>query len=219
MIYQYIMTQILHIQRAHELYNGVYNLGGYTEYKHTNGPVTWGDPVYQSVTDCSGWINALLMKSYNWNREQLKNIIGSTRPYARTYYNAIVNNHNFNSYYNINEARIGDFISILFPPGSTKSDNTGHIVMINQLPQLIKNQSPFNEFIQYEVQIMDQSGHHGSNDSRYRPDNKSFTGLGIGYIRIYTDNFGNLKGYTWSLEANSQFISIDKRPFVIGRLL
>lgn len=37
-----------------------------TIYEHTNGPVSW-EPEYKSITDCSGFINALLKQSYNLN--------------------------------------------------------------------------------------------------------------------------------------------------------
>ena len=92
--------------------------------------------------------------------------------------------------------------------------------MINKLPEQITSMPPVvNGLVQYQVEIMDQSGHHGTYDTRYRPNGKSFTGLGIGYIRIYTDIEGNLAGYTWSLADNSKFISINTHPFVIGRLI
>ena len=186
---------------------------GITTYRHTNGPVFWAaynnQPNYISITDCSGFVNALLKQAYDlpigWS--------GVNRAYASTYYRMINEQKYFTKITNIKNAKIGDFIVFKILPNTNKSDNTGHIMIINQEPKLINNQS--SNTLQWSVNIIDQSSAHGTNDSRYQ--NKQ-TGLGTGYIRIYTDTEGNLLGHSWSTESNSRYIDKTERPLVIGRL-
>lgn len=196
------------------LYNILHN-NGYTRYEHSNGPVYWGPfdnkKNYVSITDCSGFINALLKKTYdlplNWS--------GHVRPYAITYYNMINTQKYFIKITNINDARIGDFIVFKILPGTSKSDNTGHIMLINNLPTKINVTEPLvYNTLQWSVNIIDQSGSHGTDDTRHK--NKS-NGLGSGYFRIYTNNYGILSGYSWSTNTNSRYIDTTVHPIVIGR--
>ena len=189
---------------------------GITTYRHTSGPVFWGlynnQPNYISITDCSGFVNALLRQAYNlpigWS--------GVNRPYASTYYRMINEQKYFIKIINIKNAKIGDFIVFKILPGTSKSDNTGHIMIINEQPKLINAKSPIvPNTLQWLINIIDQSSTHGTNDSRYQ--NKR-TGLGTGDIRIYTDTQGNLLGHSWSTESNSRYIDKTERLLVIGRL-
>lgn len=184
------------------LYNILYK-NGMTIYRHTNGPVDFGSK-FVSITDCSGYVNALLDQSYRlptrWS--------GVMRPYASTYYRLITQQRFFTRINNIFNCQIGDFIVYRIFPGSSKTDNTGHIMMINQLPiEIAPNR--------YSVNIIDQSSSHGRNDTRFNA--KYMTGLGSGYFSLYTDDSGNLIGYSWSAELKSKFINQNDRPLVIGR--
>lgn len=197
------------------LYN-ILNGNGYTKYEHSNGPVYWGpydnQSQYVSVTDCSGFINALLIKTHNLPT----NWLGVNRPYAVTYYRAIMAQKNFIRINNIYDTKIGDFIVFRILPGTSKSDNTGHIMLINDLPKKVLPSAPqISNTIQWTVSIIDQSSSHGPNDTRYQ---NNTNGLGNGLLRIYSDMSGNLQGYTWSTSIHSQYIDKNVHPLVIGRL-
>lgn len=201
-----------HVYWARLLLDNILKGNGYTLYKHSNGPVIWGNPKWMSITDCSGFVNALLEKSYHlpigWT--------GLKRPYASTYYEMINEQINFIKINDLKNVSIGDFIAIRFPPHTSMSDDTGHIMMINDLPKKISNHPFIPNTQQWSINIIDQSSAHGSNDTRYA--NKS-TGLGSGNFRIYTNESGNFQGYCWSTDSGSKYIDQNIHPFVIGRLI
>ena len=66
---------------------------GITYYEHSTGPVVWGpydkQQLYQCITDCSGLVNALIKKAYSVS------FLNVLRPYASTYYHAILNQNHF----------------------------------------------------------------------------------------------------------------------------
>ena len=207
-------SYVLHVYLARILLKNIMDGNGITIYEHTNGPVIW-NPDYVSITDCSGFINALLKKSYNlpplWT--------GVKRPYASTYYHLINEKRNFIKITNINNARIGDFIVFRILPGTTISDNTGHIMLINDIPNKIITMPPvIGNTVQWAINIIDQSSSHGSVDSRYIDQENKTTGLGTGFFRIYTNSTGELQGYAWSISSGSKYIDKAVHPLVIGRL-
>lgn len=207
----------VHISWARLMLQHMINGNGITKYKHTTGPVFWGpydkQPYYISITDCSGFINALIKKSYNLN----VGWAGVPRPYASTYYRLTLEQKFFTEIKNIHDLRIGDFIIFKILPGTSKSDNTGHIMLANGLPKNIISKTPFvPKTLQWAVNIIDQSSAHGKNDSRFLTKS---TGLGTGFLRIYTDYDGTLQGYCWSTDPNSKYIDKSFHPLVIGRLV
>lgn len=185
-----------------------------TNYRHTTGPVVWGpfndQPQYLSITDCSGFVTALLKQSYGLSEMQFTSIIGVKRPYARTYYAAILNQRSFIRITSIFDVFVGDFIAIRYP-NSVKGQNTGHIMLINDLPKQMDNQRNLRT---YAVRIVDQSGTHGSDDTRSA---QKYSGLGSGDFRIYTNDQGIPTGYSWSTSSTSRYISVEERPLVFGR--
>ena len=204
-----------HVELTRSMLFAILNDNGLTSYKHSNGPVHWGNYKnngYISITDCSGYINALLKKAYKLS-------IGwpiIKRPYTSTYYDFIQGQKNFTKITNINQALIGDFIVFKIPPHTSKNNNTGHIMLINNLPINIVDISPLiSNTKQWIVNIIDQSSAHGNNDSRY---NSNSTGLGTGYLRIYTGNNDILNGYAWSTKPDSMYYSKLIHPLIIGRL-
>ena len=203
-----------HVYLARLLLENIMDDNGITIYEHTNGPVIWG-PDYVSITDCSGFINALLKKSYNlpplW--------AGVKRPYASTYYNLINEQKKFIKITNINNTKIGDFIVFKILVRKSKKDNTGHIMMINDIPNKIISVPPIiDNTLQWQINIIDQSSSHGSLDSRYINQQNKTTGLGTGFLRIYTNSLGELQGYAWSISPGSKYIDKTIHPLVIGRL-
>src|SRR5690348_2642056 len=61
-----------------------------TSYQHKSGYVKWkgqnGADDYESHTDCSGFINALLEQAYGLTRDDFEQWLGKRRPLAITYH-------------------------------------------------------------------------------------------------------------------------------------
>src|SRR3954463_12077524 len=68
-----------------------------TEYKHKNHVVSWGDDgnSLQCYTDCSGFIDALIAKAFNWKEDDFKTAFGHKRMLAYHYYGAITSGTHF----------------------------------------------------------------------------------------------------------------------------
>lgn len=216
-----ISYQIPHMFWARIMLSQILKNNAENKYSHSTGPVFWGpydnQPAYVCITDCSGFINALLIKSYNLKSGWM----GRSRPLASTYYNQIVNNQNdFVNIPNIFDTKVGDFIVFKILPGTSKTNDTGHILLINNTPAQMQNKNPIiPNTLQWIVEVIDQTGTpHTKNDTRYRTNDEKVTGLGLGYMRIYTDLNGLLKGYSWSAENGSKYVDQNTHPLAIGRL-
>ncbi|BCS83482.1 hypothetical protein QLL95_gp0641 [Cotonvirus japonicus] len=229
---------------------------GETEYQHTTGPVWWGPhdskSIYLCITDCSGFINALIKKSYNISEQEFAEWFGSERPLVSTYCKTIVEGNGFQRIFNINNIEIGDFIAIRFPASRHTGDDTGHIMLIDSEPEeivtvnpIIDNESYYDKeyvghankitaILQWRIRIIDQtSTPHGKTDTRY-PTNSSdssdssdssnskysanSTGLGSGYIKIYTDTKGKFMGYSWTTSRKSKYVDKSVHPIIVGKL-
>ena len=67
-----------------------------TSYRHKNNEVSWGvkgEAVCHA--DCSGFINALLLHTGTFKEKDFKNHLGTERPLARHYYDAIIHQRGF----------------------------------------------------------------------------------------------------------------------------
>ncbi|QTF49583.1 hypothetical protein qu_692 [Acanthamoeba polyphaga mimivirus] len=201
---------------------------GETEYQHTNGPVWWGPndnkTVYLSITDCSGFVNALLRKSFELSQKDMVEWFDSQRPLAVDYYNTIYQQNGFTRIKNIYKLEPGDFIAIKFPNHHPSLDDTGHIMMINSYPEIMASKNlpdeyqNYNDILQFRVNVIDQTATpHGRYDTRYSPDDNQ-NGLGSGYIKLYTNIDGTIIGYSWSLSKKSRYIDKTVHPIVVGRL-
>lgn len=176
-----------------------------------------GVGAYENRTKCSSFITQVLMKSYGWTSAYFSNWMSSTSPTANKYYDAINQQNGFVIIDNINDIQAGDIIAIKYPSGSAV---TGHMMMANGPATL---RSPTLPLVtgtnQYQIQIIDssQSG-HGPTDTRLIEDGVYAPGAGIGISRLYADNAGVIKGYTWSTYYNSVYYDQNTRPIIVGRL-
>ena len=70
-----------------------------TDYQHKKGTVKWegidGARGYESHTDCSGLLNALLEHSYGLKATDFEQWLGVRRPLAITYHDAIESKNRF----------------------------------------------------------------------------------------------------------------------------
>lgn len=205
------------VSDAHTLLNAVKPED--TSYIHKNEIISWGGVGEKAVchADCSGLISAFLLHSKIFSEEQLNKNLGSSRPLAKHYHDAIIHQRGFKEITKIDEVRPGDIIAIKYPPGSA---STGHVMMVASLPlkrtptePLVKNS------IQYEIEIIDStSAGHGTSDSRRLDSGKYCEGLGKGVYRIFTDEKGVFVGHTWSVYPTSKYYEIAIRNLVIGRI-
>jgi hypothetical protein len=193
-----------------------------TSYQHKQGFVKWkgenGAEGYESRTDCSGFLNNLLERSYGLTHDDFETWLGKRRPLAVEYFDAILQEHDFRRITNEADVRPGDVIAIRYPPGT--NENTGHIMLVADVPRQRKSSKPEIETTeQWEVSVIDSSeSGHGKTDTRRKADGTFGQGVGQGILRLYTNHNGEIVGYTWSTFANSDYYDQTSRQLVIGRL-
>ncbi len=192
-----------------------------TTYQHTGGEVHWqGDPgvsASECKTDCSGFIDALIKRTYELNDAQLKDWLKAKRPVAKNYHEIISAQNGFQKIAALKDALPGDLLAIQYPAGGK---NTGHMMLVVDAPRKREASPPLVEkTTQWEVGIIDvsESG-HGTTDSRHNADKTSRAGLGKGVLRVYTDPSGAVAGYAWSTLKSSKFEEQAAHDMVIGRI-
>lgn len=196
-----------------------------TAYVHGRPRVVWqgehGAAAAVCFTDCSGLIDALLRHSYGYTPADLHRWTGKRRPKARDYYRMIKENSHFQRIFRIADVQPGDILAIWYPPGAPDpGHDTGHVAVIDAVPDAMQAKRPFiSNTRQWKLTVIDSSGGHGIDDTRYLGNGKHRRGLGKGAMRLYTDQEGNLVGYTWSLGNESVYHPNDERPLAIGRFL
>jgi hypothetical protein len=189
-----------------------------TNPSYIHWPDVNGVGVYENRTKCAPFITQVLMQAYGWTSTYFRNWMSSTSPTATEYYDTIKRQNRFVIIDNINSIQPGDIIAIKYPSGSIV---TGHMMMANGPATLRSSTLPFvTGTVQYEIQVIDssQTG-HGPTDTRLMEDGTYGPGAGIGIFRLYTNNAGVIKGYTWSTYNNSQYYDLNTRPIIVGRLM
>jgi len=206
-----------HLTEAEHLVDGL-NLAD-TNYEHGQPSVSWDKPK-ASHTDCSGFIDALLMHTYHYDPNQFKVWFDSHRPSAKRYHDAIMEQRGFMQIQLISQLRPGDILAVKY---FKRTDNTGHVMLVEGLPKHRKATEPLVDGTeQWEVQIIDSSkSGHGVTDTRHKmgADGKDHDGLGRGVFRIYTTADGKVAGFAWSTMKVSQFKEPLDEDLVMGRLV
>jgi hypothetical protein len=209
-----------HLEAAEELVKHV--LPADSSYRHKRGTVLWKGSHdaarYESHTDCSGLLNHLLAHCYGIKSDDLRAWLGTARPTAKTYYEAVAAQNGFSQIARLEQVRDGDIIAIKYPPGA---DDTGHVMIVAGAARRRAATAPEVQGTQqWEVLVIDSAtSGHGKTDSRHKPDRKYNPGIGKGALRLYTDQQGKLVGYTWSTYSGSVYRAQSAQPVVIGRLL
>lgn len=190
-----------------------------TNYEHGPGSVVWTGTV-ASHTDCSGFIDQLLMHEDGYTADQFKRWFGLRRPNAATYHDAIADARGFTVVPTVNALEPGDVIAIKY---LTRHDNTGHIMLVVDKPKRVASTAPLVDgTTQWDVDIIDSSeSGHGPTDTRHKrgADGKDHDGLGRGVFRLYTNSKGDIAGFTWSTLKSSKFVSPDDEHVVLGRFV
>jgi hypothetical protein len=189
-----------------------------TSYKHGEPEVSFGAQC-QSHADCSGFIDSLLQYSYGYTPDQFKKWFDSHRPTAKRYHDAIVDQKGFAEIKHVQDILPGDFLAVKY---LTRTDNTGHIMVVADRPLKMQPRDPLEPGLQqWMVTVIDSSeSGHGPTDTRHGrgANGKDHDGVGQGVLRIYTDSAGNIAGFTWSAVANSKFKDPSDEHLEIGRL-
>jgi hypothetical protein len=190
-----------------------------TNYEHGQGSVTWTGTV-ASHTDCSGFIDHLLMHDDGLGADDFKRWFGSRRPTAERYHDAIVEGRGFTRLGSVRDLRPGDLIAIKY---LTRHDNTGHIMLVVDAPRRISPTLPVvDATTQWAVTVIDSSeSGHGPTDTRHKrgADGRDHDGLGRGVFRLYADGRGEIAGFAWSTAKVSRFVAPADEHLVLGRLV
>jgi hypothetical protein len=190
----------------------------HTSYEHGQGTVTWtGTP--SSYTDCSGFVDHLLMHTYGYSSDDFKHWFDSRRPSAKRYYEAIVDQTGFVRLDRVTDLKPGDFIAVKY---LNRADNTGHIMLVDQVPVRAPGAKPEPYGTAWLVPIIDSSeSGHGPTDTRHKrgAGGRDHDGLGQGVLRLYANAQGRVTGFTWSTLSSSAFRGPDEEPVALGRLV
>ena len=190
-----------------------------TDYDHGQGSVTWTGTV-ASHTDCSGFVDHLLMHDDGLTQDDFKRWFGTKRPTAERYHDAIVDGRGFTALPTVQQLQPGDLIAIKY---FTRHDNTGHIMLVVEAPERMNPAPPFVDgTTQWSVTIVDSSeSGHGPTDTRHKRgvDGRDHDGLGRGVVRLYTDAHGGVVGFAWSTVKASRFVAPADEHVVLGRLV
>lgn len=192
-------------------------------YNTTVDSVTWagqdGARYYYAMTDCSGFLTKLLIKTYGYTSTYFRTWTGTSTPRATNFYNEIVTQDHFTNIRYVTQIKQGDIIAMQYPAGTSTS--TGHVMLVVSPPTLRTATAPLvTGTTQYEVQILDcSSTGHGSTDTRYVSTGVFNTGVGKGIFRLYVSSTGLISGYSWSTYTSSVYYSQTQRPIAVGRLV
>jgi len=194
-----------------------------TRYEHGQGTVDFG-ATPSSYTDCSGLIDHLLMHSYGYRVEDFRRWFGSSRPSARRYFDAIVQQTGFVHIDRVDQLRPGDLIAVKY---LKESENTGHIMIVNEKPEpapasraTSRTKDAHGDSFLISVIDSSESG-HGPTDTRHKrgPGGRDHEGIGQGVLRVYVNGAAHVTGFAWSELMSSAFKGPEEEPVALGRLV
>lgn len=204
------------------------NIYGHESDGYTLG-VFWAgdDPAhpaqYAATSDCSYFLSATMKKAYGWTDSSLKtwlcpaSLPCGTRPLAKHYYNAVIQESRFVIVPKVSGIQRGDLLAVKYDSGSV----TGHAMWAASAPRAAgtTTDSGGATIYLYDVDVIDSSStYHGSSD--LRAVDGIGHGIGKGTIQIITYADGDVAGYKWSTWSGStKYINADGqgRWTVVGR--
>lgn len=190
-----------------------------TDYAHGQGSIAWSGTV-ASHTDCSGFIDHLLMHVDGYAPDDFKRWFGSRRPTAARYHDAIAEGRGFTPLATVAELQPGDVVAIKY---LTRHDNTGHIMLVVEPPRRMLASLPVVDgTTQWALTVIDSSeSGHGPTDTRHKrgTDGRDHDGLGRGVVRLYADATGRVAGFAWSTLKASRFVAPQDEHVLLGRFV
>ena len=187
---------------------------------------------WEATSDCSFFIDSTMEKAYAWTASALKGWLcpadlPCTRPLAKHYYNAVMNQSGFSIVPKVAQVQRGDLITVLYSSPTNNahdqstSGDTGHVMWVDSGPRSAGTATDGSggTIYLYDVDVIDSSStYHYNTDTRYT--NGIDHGVGKGTVRLiaYADN--DVAGYRWSTYSGStSYINGDgqQRWIVVGR--
>lgn len=193
-------------------------------YRHHHNVVLWkgfdGSEQYICHADCSGLMNGLFRHTYHYDKDKMMAWFGTVRPLALDYYHTAKKENKFQLVQGIRNLEVGDFVilSVFKSSPMKRGPDSGHIMMANAKPQLL-GIDPLHGGGKWQIwslEVIDSTHGHGKTDTRYR-NGRFWPGIGRGSIALFTDEQGNIVGYTWSVSPRSIFYTQKQRPLIVGR--
>ncbi|MDA7644966.1 hypothetical protein N8642_01250, partial [bacterium] len=185
---------------------------------HENGVLPY------NLTKCGSFVTKLLNQSYSWNWSDYEffdpnegQFITSASPNSHRYMELIKQQVGFNE-------QLFDLVDVLPGDLMIKRDvgtTSGHTALVKEVfldnPMPYPNGSPESQenllgSTYFEVDVLDCSSSHHSNDSRYvfyDGQIHETNGAGVGTMGVLVDSFGTIIGHTWSLPSASHDSNID----------
>ena len=188
-------------------------------YQHSPTLVRFPTPGQpgQLRADCSGFFNELFKHSAGYTQSELQLWLGSRRPLARHYHDAIVRQDRFQPVPSVAALLPGDVITIRYERGAS---NSGHCMLVNDIPQPapLPTPLPVGATRAFVVPVLDASSTgHGPGDSRWNDHARINTGLGTGSLRLFTDDSGVVRAHAFTTLPDAAVFTIAQRSVVLGR--
>ncbi len=196
--------------------------------------VSWkgdnGKRTSSNNTKCGSLVSQVLRRAYE---PEMKSWAGCNSPNAKTYHDLIEDEKGFDLISFIDDVEPGDVMAIEYLDAGCKNHGcgtvegcvaSGHTALVAAKPVHHAPTAPLVPgTLQYSVEIIDSSSsYHGTADTRYQSeaDKSHDRGVGRGTMRLYVDAEDPdhpVVGYTWSLDAGSEFKASPERDLLIGR--
>jgi hypothetical protein len=171
--------------------------------------ITYGYPAYAQAV-CSNFVTRLLMDSYQgWTAKSVG--FSSSSPNSAAFYDAVESNtKGFTKVTNFANWQPGDLMFAKYFDGSS---NSGHTMLVNQA---VAGAPAADGSIRWSVQVIDCSSGTHTNDTRVFANYKS-SGVGMGWMYVYTNGAGQITAYSWSQSKGSTIYTPATRALTLGR--
>ncbi len=196
--------------------------------------VSWkgdnGKRTSSNNTKCGSLVSQVIRRAYD---PEMESWAGCNSPNAKTYHDLIEDERGFDLISFIDDIKPGDVMAIEYFDMGCKNHGcgtvdgcvaSGHTALVAAKPVRHAPTAPLVPgTLQYSVEVIDSSSSfHGTADTRYRSeaDKSHDRGVGRGTMRLYVDAKDPdhpVVGYTWSLDADSEYKSSPERDLLIGR--
>jgi cell wall-associated NlpC family hydrolase len=193
-----------------------------TNYQHGAQLVLWpnGNRPAEARCDCSGFVQALLTRSYGYSPSDYQKWFGVKRPLAAHYHDTIAKENGFALVTHVRAIQPGDILAIKYA-ALAADKSTGHVMLVLEPPKPMAAKKPFIDGTeQWTVSILDSTkSPHGRDDTRMSDNGTKGDGVGRGDLRLYADHRGDIDGYAWSTSTASTFRQRATHSLVVGRLV
>lgn len=173
--------------------------------RHTSMPSDGADKPYVVHTDCIGFVEEVLRRSYGEVPKPLTKKF-KTRYSIIDYVNSADQGAIFSKVEKVEDLKPGDIVMWRYSDTNDKTPEhaNGHALLIDSAPEKVSGLLSKNwSYKQYRVHIIDSSDYaKGSNDSR-RKVSATQTGVGSGTINLFADDEGHVQGVDFDMPKSN----------------